>query len=144
MIGHLKRDFQIISLWRFKAVQVTSKKLLGADFHRLKDIKQFDDIEAENLCREMAGFPMVPEAIQKQAAELDFAPPFQMGHPKVFELAERLIELTPPGLDKVFFTNSGSESVETGLKIALAYQRVRGEGARTRLIGREQIGRAHV
>ena len=82
--------------------------------------------------------PHVVRAIQQQAAELDFAPPFQVGHPKAFELAKRLIELTPAGLDKVFYTNSGSESVETALKIALAYHRVRGEGSRTRLIGRER------
>jgi beta-alanine--pyruvate transaminase len=78
------------------------------------------------------------QAIQQQAAELDYAPPFQMGHPKAFELAERLVELTPKGLSKVFFTNSGSESVETALKMAIAYHRVRGEGQRTRLIGRER------
>jgi len=84
------------------------------------------------------GRPRITEAIQKQAAELDFAPPFQMGHPKVFELAERLVELTPAGLDKVFFTNSGSESVDTALKMALGYHRMRGEGQRTRLIGRER------
>jgi beta-alanine--pyruvate transaminase len=82
--------------------------------------------------------PRITAAIQAQAAELDFAPPFQMGHPKVFELAERLVELTPAGIDKVFFTNSGSESVDTALKMALAYHRVRGEGQRTRLIGRER------
>ena len=82
--------------------------------------------------------PRIVEAIQKQAAELDFAPPFQMGHPKAFELAERLVELSPAGLDKVFYTNSGSEAVETALKMAIAYHRVRGEGARTRLIGRER------
>ena len=82
--------------------------------------------------------PRITQAIQAQAAELDFAPPFQMAHPKVFELAERLVELTPDGLEKVFFTNSGSESVETALKMALAYHRVRGEGQRTRRIGRER------
>jgi beta-alanine--pyruvate transaminase len=82
--------------------------------------------------------PKIVQAIQAQAAEMDFAPPFQMGHPKAFELAERLVELTPAGLDKVFYTNSGSESVETALKMALAYHRVRGEGQRTRLIGRER------
>jgi beta-alanine--pyruvate transaminase len=82
--------------------------------------------------------PRIVQAIQTQAAELDFAPPFQMAHPKVFELAHRLVQLTPPGLDKVFFTNSGSESVETALKMALAYHRARGEGQRTRLIGRER------
>ncbi|MET0519255.1 MAG: aminotransferase class III-fold pyridoxal phosphate-dependent enzyme, partial [Burkholderiaceae bacterium] len=82
--------------------------------------------------------PKIVQAIQRQAAEMDFAPPFQMGHPKAFELAERLTDIMPKGLDKVFFTNSGSESVETALKMAIAYHRVRGEGARTRLIGRER------
>jgi beta-alanine--pyruvate transaminase len=80
----------------------------------------------------------IVQAIAEQAAELDFAPPFNMGHPKAFELAERLVQLTPPGLNKVFYTNSGSESVETALKMAIAYHRARGEGARTRLIGRER------
>ncbi|MEY2891768.1 MAG: hypothetical protein RJA98_1676 [Pseudomonadota bacterium] len=82
--------------------------------------------------------PRIVEAIQRQAAELDFAPSFQMGHPQAFELAERLVALTPPGLNKVFYTNSGSESVDTALKMALAYHRVRGDGTRTRLIGRER------
>jgi len=82
--------------------------------------------------------PRIVKAIQEQAAELDFAPPFQMAHPKAFELAERLAQLTPEGLNRIFFTNSGSEAVETALKMAIAYHRVRGEGARTRLIGRER------
>ncbi|WP_421912290.1 aspartate aminotransferase family protein [Mesorhizobium sp.] len=82
--------------------------------------------------------PKITEAIQHQAAELDYAPAFQMGHPIVFELANRLVDLAPKGMDHVFFTNSGSESVETALKMAIAYHRVRGEGARTRLIGRER------
>ena len=82
--------------------------------------------------------PKIVQAIQAQAGELDYAPPFQMAHPKAFELADRVARLTPAGLDKVFFTNSGSESVETALKMAIAYHRVRGEGQRTRLIGRER------
>ncbi|WP_029001755.1 aspartate aminotransferase family protein [Azohydromonas australica] len=82
--------------------------------------------------------PRIVQAIAQQASVLDYAPPFQMGHPQAFELAEELVKLTPPGLDRVFFTNSGSESVETALKMALAYHRVRGEGSRTRLIGRER------
>lgn len=82
--------------------------------------------------------PRIVAAIQQQAAEMDFAPPFQMAHPKAFELAERLAALAPAGMDRVFFVNSGSEAVETALKMALAYHRVRGEGARTRLIGRER------
>lgn len=80
----------------------------------------------------------IAKAIQQQAAQLDFAPPFQMGHPKAFELAARVAQLTPGDLDHVFFTNSGSEAVETALKIAIAYHRARGEGNRTRLIGRER------
>ena len=82
--------------------------------------------------------PKITEAIQRQAAELDYAPAFQMGHPKAFELASRLATIAPEGLDHVFFTNSGSESVETALKIALAYHRAKGDGARFRLIGRER------
>jgi len=82
--------------------------------------------------------PKIVQAIQDQAAEMDFAPPFQMGHPKAFELASRLVEIAPAGMNKVFFTNSGSEAVETALKMAIAYHRVRGEGTRTRLIGRER------
>ncbi|WP_396270141.1 aspartate aminotransferase family protein [Ideonella sp.] len=82
--------------------------------------------------------PKIVQAIAEQAAEMDFAPPFQMAHPKAFELAEAVAKLAPEGLNKVFFTNSGSESVDTALKIALAYHRARGEGHRTRLIGRER------
>ncbi|NWH07555.1 MAG: aspartate aminotransferase family protein [Alphaproteobacteria bacterium] len=78
------------------------------------------------------------EAIQRQAAEMDYAPAFQFAHPKVFELAARLAGLAPKGLDHVFFVNSGSESVETALKIALAYHRARGDAGRVRLIGRER------
>ncbi len=83
--------------------------------------------------------PKIVEAVQKQVATLDFAPTFQMGHPGPFELAERLVNMMPGGnFDHVFFTNSGSESVDTALKIAIAYHRVRGEGSRQRLIGRER------
>ncbi|HTJ58537.1 MAG TPA: aspartate aminotransferase family protein [Devosiaceae bacterium] len=82
--------------------------------------------------------PKIVEAIQHQAAELDYAPAFQMGHPKAFELANRIVEITPEGLDHVLYTNSGSESVDTALKLAIAYQRVKGEGSRFRLIGRER------
>ncbi|MCZ8102791.1 MAG: aspartate aminotransferase family protein [Burkholderiales bacterium] len=80
----------------------------------------------------------IVEAIQKQAAELDFSPTFQFGHPKAFQLASRIAAMAPGDLDHVFFTNSGSEAVDTALKIALAYWNVRGQGQRTRLIGRER------
>ena len=80
----------------------------------------------------------IVSAIQAQVEELDYAPAFQMGHPKAFALANKLVEITPEDMNHVFFTNSGSESVETALKIAIAYQRMRGEASRTRLIGRER------
>lgn len=82
--------------------------------------------------------PKIVEAVKQQVGELDYAPAFQLGHPKVFELASALVELTPAGMNHAFFTNSGSESVETALKMAIAYHRVKGEGSRTRLIGRER------
>jgi beta-alanine--pyruvate transaminase len=80
----------------------------------------------------------ISEAVSQQIAKMEYAPPFQMGHPLAFELANTLVKLTPGDLDHVFFTNSGSESVDTALKIAIAYQRLRGEGTRQRLIGREK------
>src|SRR5579883_1218545 len=80
----------------------------------------------------------IVRAIAAQAAELDYAPPFQFAHPKAFTLASRIAALAPGDLDHVFFCNSGSEAVDTALKIALAYHNVRGQGARTRLIGRER------
>jgi beta-alanine--pyruvate transaminase len=80
----------------------------------------------------------ITEAVSKQLATMEYAPPFQMGHPPGFELASRLVKLAPGDIDHVFFTNSGSEAVDTALKIAIAYQRLRGEGARQRLIGRER------
>ena len=82
--------------------------------------------------------PEIADAVKDQLMELDYVAAFQMGYPKVFELAARLVSITPTGLDHVFFTNSGSESVDTALKIALAYHRVKGDGGRTRLIGRER------
>jgi beta-alanine--pyruvate transaminase len=82
--------------------------------------------------------PKIVEAIRKQVGELDFAGTFQMGHPRAFECASKLVNIAPPGFDHVFFTNSGSESVETALKIALAYHRAKGNASKTRLIGRER------
>src|SRR6195256_1603548 len=80
----------------------------------------------------------ITEAVAAQLETMDYAPPFQMAHPQAFALANELIKIAPRGLDHVFFTNSGSESVDTALKIALAYHRVRGQGTRTRFIGRER------
>ena len=80
----------------------------------------------------------IVEAIQKQAATMDYSPAFQMGHEGAFRVAAKVAKLTPGDLDHVFYTNSGSEAVDTALKIALAYHRARGEGHRTTLIGREK------
>ena len=80
----------------------------------------------------------ITAAIQKQAATMDFGPTFQMGHPGPFEAARKIADMAPPGLDYVFFANSGSEAVDSALKIALAYHRLRGEGHRTVFIGRER------
>ena len=84
------------------------------------------------------GREKIINAVKAQLDQLDFAPTFQMGHPKAFEAAQKIAALAPPGLDHVFFANSGSEAVDSALKIALAYHRARGEGQRTVLIGRER------
>ena len=84
------------------------------------------------------GRESIVRAVQEGVARLDFAPTFQLGHPLPFELASRLTNLVPGDFDHVFFCNSGSEAVDSALKIAIAYHRIRGDGARTRLIGRER------
>ncbi|WEZ82703.1 aspartate aminotransferase family protein [Rhizobium sp. 32-5/1] len=88
------------------------------------------------------GRRQIASAVERQLMQLDYAPSFQMGHPIAFDFAERLAEIAPGGpdakLDRIFFTGSGSESVDTALKIAIAYQRSIGQGTRTRLIGRER------
>ena len=124
-----------------RAFKATPRLLTSAkDMHYTSsDGRQLLDGTAGLWCVN-AGHCRTPivEAICKTARELDFGPTFQVGHPLVFELASRLAALMPERLDRIFFTNSGSESVDTALKIALAYQRARGEGTRTRLIGRER------
>ncbi|MBS0298022.1 MAG: aspartate aminotransferase family protein [Proteobacteria bacterium] len=113
----------------------------GADgmYYRTADGRQvLDGIAGLWCCAAGHNRPKIVEAIRQQAGELDYSPAFQMGHYKAFELANRLVSLMPGSLDHVFFTNSGSESVETALKMAIAYHRVRGEGQRVRLIGREK------
>jgi beta-alanine--pyruvate transaminase len=84
------------------------------------------------------GRPEILAAVRAQVGELDFAPTFQVGHPKAFELAARIAQWAPARMDRVFFTNSGSEAVDSGLKIALAYHHARGEAGRVRIIGRER------
>ncbi len=89
-------------------------------------------------CNAGHGRGKIAEAVKKQVDRMDFAPSFQLGHPAAFEFANRLADLMPGDLDHVFFTNSGSESADTALKIALGYHYVRGKGSKTRLIGRER------
>lgn len=84
------------------------------------------------------GRPEITEAVSRQIAKLDYAPAFQFGHPLAFELANKIKELTPAGLDHVFFTNSGSDAADTSLKLARAYWRTKGKASKTRLIGREK------
>ncbi|MDE2062794.1 MAG: aspartate aminotransferase family protein [Bradyrhizobium sp.] len=84
------------------------------------------------------GRTQIAQAIAKQAETLDYSPPFQFGIPQAFELASRIADLAPKGLDHVFFCNSGSEAADTALKIALAYHQISGQGGRLRLIGRER------
>ena len=124
-----------------RAFKASPRLLSGAkDMHYTStDGRQILDGTAGLWCVN-AGHCRAPivEAIRKTAGEMDFGPTFQLAHPLAFELASRVAALMPEGLDRIFFTNSGSESVDTALKIALAYQRARGEGTRTRLIGRER------
>src|SRR5215813_4755255 len=103
------------------------------------DLRRGRDTKKSMFCVNAGHFrePIV-KAIQDMAGKLDYAPAFQYGHPKVFELASRLALLAPGSLDYAFFSNSGSEAVDTALKIALGYHKARGEGARTRFIGRER------
>ena len=107
--------------------------------HKLADGREVRDGLATLWCVN-AGHcrPKIVEAIRKQAGQLDFASSFSTGHPLAFEVAERVAALAPEGLDHVFFTNSGSEAVDTVMKMAVGYHRLRGEGARTRFIGREK------
>ena len=100
--------------------------------------KIFDGLSGLWTCGLGHGRTEIAEAIGRQAATLDYSPAFQYGHPLSFELANKIRELTPDGLDYVFFTGSGSESADTSLKMARAYWRAKGMGTKTRLIGREK------
>ncbi|CAD6527850.1 Beta-alanine--pyruvate aminotransferase [Paraburkholderia hiiakae] len=123
---------------QFKAAPRLLESAKGM-YYRTTDGREVLDGSAGLWCVNAGhGREEIVAAIAQQAATLDFAPTFQMGHPLAFEAAQKIAEIMPAGLDRVFFTNSGSESVDTALKIALAYHRARGEGQRTKLIGRER------
>ncbi|MBB1487182.1 aspartate aminotransferase family protein [Oceanospirillum sp. D5] len=98
--------------------------------------KIFDGLSGLWTCGAGHSRPEIADAISRQVRELDYAPAFQFGHPKAFELAQKITEFMPEGMNRVFFTGSGSESVETALKISRAYWRKKGQASKTRLIGR--------
>src|SRR5215469_13446771 len=123
---------------QFKAAPRMFVSAKGMHYRTADGREVLDGIAGMWCCNAGHGRPRIVKAVQDQVAELDYSPAFQMGHHKAFELANRLIGLMPGSLGHVFFTNSGSEAVETALKIALAYHRLRGEGQRVRLIGREK------
>jgi beta-alanine--pyruvate transaminase len=108
-------------------------------FYRSVDDREILDGTAGLWCVNAGhGRDEIADAVSQQVRTMDFAPAFQMGHPIGFDFASRLAEMAPEGMDRIFFTGSGSESVDTALKIALAYQRAIGQGTRTRFIGRER------
>jgi len=124
-----------------RAFKVRPKLLASAEgmYYRDIDGREILDGTAGLWCVNAGhGRKPVTEAIQRQAAVMDFAPTFNLAHPLAFEFAGKLAAILPYDLKRIFYTNSGSESADTALKIALAYQRARGQGTRTRLIGRER------
>src|SRR5438477_10407641 len=123
-----------------RAFKKAPRLLAGAkDMHYITvDGRQIIDAGSGRWCTNAGhGRTQISSAIAKQAEALDYAPPFQFGIPQAFELASRIADLAPAGLDHVFFCNSGSEAADTALKIALAYHQINGQGTRTRLIARE-------
>ncbi|ABE38526.1 aspartate aminotransferase family protein [Rhodopseudomonas pseudopalustris] len=124
-----------------RAFKRAPKMIAGAkDMHYFTtDGRKIIDAASGMWCSNAGhGRTEISAAIAAQAEALDFSPPFQFGQPKAFELASRIVELAPDGLDHVFFCNSGSEAADTALKIAMAWQQIRGQGSRTRFIGRER------
>ena len=110
----------------------------GAHYVTADGRRLFDALSGLWCCPIGHAHPRVIEALSRQAAELDYAPAFQVAHPGSLRLARRIAEQAPSGLGKVFFTNSGSEAVDTAIKVAIGYHRLRGEGGRYRVIGRER------
>lgn len=123
---------------QFKAAPRLFKRAKGMYYTTVDDRQVLDAVAGLWCVNAGHGREEINNAVSRQMAEMDYAPSFQMGHPIAFEAASRIAEVMPQGLDRIFFTNSGSESVDTALKIALAYHRSRGEGQRTRFIGRER------
>jgi len=123
---------------QFKAAPRLFKRAKGMYYTTVDDRQVIDAVAGLWCVNAGHGRQEIADAVAKQLAEMDYAPTFQMGHPLAFEAATRIAEKMPAGMDRIFFANSGSEAVDTALKIAIAYHRARGEGQRTRLIGRER------
>ncbi|WP_208512026.1 aspartate aminotransferase family protein [Variovorax paradoxus] len=123
---------------QFKADPRLIVEAKGAYFTDHEGRKIFDGLSGLWCSGLGHGRPEITEAVSRQIARLDYSPAFQFGHPLSFELANKLKELTPAGLDYVFFTGSGSEAADTSLKMARAYWRAKGQASKTRLIGREK------
>jgi beta-alanine--pyruvate transaminase len=123
---------------QFKAQPRMLAEARGMFYRSLDDRESLDGTAGLWCVNAGHGRDEIADAVARQLRTLDFAPAFQMGHPVAFDFATRLAEITPEGMDRIFFTGSGSESVDTALKIALAYQRAIGQGTRTRFIGRER------
>jgi beta-alanine--pyruvate transaminase len=123
---------------QFKADPLLLQSAAGMHYTTVDGRRILDGIAGLWCCNAGHSHPRIVRAVQEQAARLDYATAFNLGHPTAFELASRLAALAPGSLDQVFFTNSGSEAVDTALKIALAYHRARGESQRIRFIGRER------
>ena len=122
----------------FKATPRMLARAEGMSYFTTDNREVIDGTAGLWCCNAGHGRREITEAIQHQAGVMDFAPTFQLGHPIAFQAAAKIAEHTPAGLDRIFFTNSGSESADTALKIALAYQRARGQSQRVRLVGRER------
>ncbi len=123
---------------QFKAAPRMFKKAKGMYYTTVDDRQVIDAVAGLWCVNAGHGREEIVQAVTQQMSQMDYAPTFQMGHPIAFEAATRLAQIMPESMDRIFFTNSGSEAVDTALKIALAYHRSRGEGQRTRLIGRER------
>ncbi|WP_439899820.1 aspartate aminotransferase family protein [Paraburkholderia phymatum] len=123
---------------QFKAAPRLFKSAKGMYYTTVDDRPVLDATAGLWCVNAGHGRAEITQAVAEQLATMDYAPTFQMGHPLAFEAATKVAEFMPAGLDRIFFTNSGSESVDTALKMALAYHRARGEGQRTRFIGRER------
>jgi beta-alanine--pyruvate transaminase len=145
--AHLKtdQDLDLSNFWmpftankQFKSAPRLFKRAKGMYYTTVDDRQVLDAVAGLWCVNAGHSRDEIATAVGHQLSEMDYAPTFQMGHPLAFEAASRVAEVMPKGLDRIFFANSGSEAVDTALKIALAYQRARGQGQRTRLIGRER------